>query len=111
MIDTKSNDSEMKWKYMKFKNLFESCTPGFNVIIKSLMTLIRHGGDPKSLDTRDESLENFTFLLSGWKRAQKIIAEELIRRISHIEHLEKEKKLAHSDKNYEKKKSIYRIFK
>lgn len=104
MIDTKSNDSEMKWKYMKFKNLFELCTPEFNVIIKSLMTLIRHGGDPKSLDTRDESLENFTFLLSGWKRAQKIIAEELIRRISHIEHLEKEKKLAHSDKNYEKKK-------
>ncbi|WP_048024482.1 hypothetical protein [Raoultella ornithinolytica] len=104
MTNPKSNDSEMKWKYRKFKNFFELCSPEFNSLIKTLMPLIRHGGDSIPLDTPSESLESFTHLLSGWKQAQKIIAEELIRRLSLIEHLEKEKKLAHSEKDYEKKK-------
>ncbi|WED82632.1 hypothetical protein PYU99_06740 [Aeromonas media] len=61
-----------------------------------------------SKHTMAEPLENFNRLLRGWKRAQKIIANELTIRLSRVEALEKEKKSAHSHKDYERKQECIR---
>ncbi len=108
MIDAKDNKGEMQRKYRPFINLWELRPPEFNELIKTLMVLIRQGDNDESKHTRAEPLENFKLLLNGWKRAQKIIADELIIRLSRIEKLEKEKKSAHANKDYETKQKCIR---
>ncbi|WP_156294423.1 hypothetical protein [Serratia oryzae] len=108
MTGSKDNKDEMKSMYRPFINLWEHRPPEFNEIIKTLMVLIRQGDNDESRHTRTERQENFKYMLSGWKRAQKIIADELIIRLSRVEELEKEKKSAHSNKDYETKQKCIR---
>lgn len=108
MKDSKDNKDEMQRKYRPFINFWERRSPEFKELIKTLMILIRQGDNDASRHTKDEPIEKFKRLLTGWKRAQKIIADELIIRLSSIEKLEKEKQLAHSKKDYEIKQKCIR---
>lgn len=108
MTTSKDNEEEIQRKYRPFINLWDRYSSEFNDLIKSLMVLIRHGDNADSQHTRAEPLENFKRVLSGWKQAQKIIACELIIRLSRVEQLEKEKKSAHSIKDYETKQKCIR---
>lgn len=111
MIVSKDNNDEMYQKFRPFINLWERRSSEFHELIKTLMVLIRHGDNDESRHMGAEPLENFKRVLSGWKKAQKIIADELVIRLSRVEELEKEKKLAHSNKDYEIKKKCIRDIK
>ncbi|WP_219952675.1 hypothetical protein [Dickeya zeae] len=108
MTDLKDKKDQIHRTFRPFINLWGQHSPEFNELIKTLMVLIRQGDNDKSRNTRTEPIENFKCVLSGWKRAQKIITDELIIRISRVEELEKEKKSAHSHKNYEMKQKCIR---
>lgn len=108
MVDSNENKEDMKRKYRPFINLWEWRSPEFKELIKKLMVLIRHGVDDNSKNLKIEPIEDFKRLLSGWKQAQQIIADELIVKLTRIQELEKEKKLAHSSKDYETKNQCIR---
>ncbi|EIM2855679.1 hypothetical protein LMW84_002749, partial [Escherichia coli] len=98
----------MRAKYRPFINIWEHLPSEFNELIKTLMVLIRQGENVGAQQRELDSIENFKHLLSGWKRAQRIIADELIIRLSQIKDLELEKNCAHSKKDYETKKKCIR---
>ncbi|HGH0940079.1 TPA: hypothetical protein ACJHI9_003536 [Yersinia enterocolitica] len=108
MTSQKENNDEMQRMYRPFINLWEHHPKEFNDLIKTLMVLIRQGDNNNLQHPKGSSLQNFKNVLSGWKKAQKIIADELIIRLSRIESLEKEKKLAHADKSYDTKQKCIR---
>lgn len=108
MTASKDNEEDIQRKYRPFINLWERYSAEFNELIKNLMVLIRHGDNADSQHTTTEPLEKFKRVLSGWKQAQKIIAGELIIRLSRIEELVKKKKSAHSNKDYEAKQKCIR---
>lgn len=104
----KNNNDKMRAKYRPFINIWEHLPSEFNELIKTLMVLIRQGENVGAQQRELDSIENFKHLLSGWKRAQRIIADELIIRLSQIKELELEKNCAHSKKDYETKKKCIR---
>jgi hypothetical protein len=76
------------------------CTPAFLQLIKKLFILIRHGDNESTGPIKSENIEKFIRLLSGWKTAQTIIAEEIVIRLRQVKDLERKKKIAHSKKDY-----------
>ncbi|HHZ8505217.1 TPA: hypothetical protein ACWL6U_002720 [Morganella morganii] len=112
MGNLKDNNVDMKKKYRPFINIWEHRSQDFKDLIIMLMSLIRQGDDSTPQSSGELSLRRFESLLNGWKKAQKIIADELITRLSLIEQLEKDKRLAHAEKKYDvKQKCIFDVMK
>ena len=112
MGNLKDSNVDMQRKYRPFINIWEHRSQDFKNLIRMLMTLIRQGDDSTSQSSGELSLRRFENLLNGWKKAQKIIADELITRLSLIEQLEKDKRLAHAEKKYDmKQKCILDVMK
>ncbi len=108
MPDEISNKEEMERKFRPFVNVWSKCTPEFIELIKKLLVLVRHGDNDATDQRSTEHAENYKLLLSGWKTAQNIIAEEIVIRLSRKKEIEKNKKLAHAEKDYKAKQAYIR---
>lgn len=108
MLDEIFNKEEMESKFRPFVNVWSKCTPEFIELIKKLIVLVRHGDNDATAQRSTEHAENFKRLLSGWKTAQNIIAEEIVIRLCSKKEIEKNKKLAHAEKDYKAKQACIR---
>lgn len=108
MPDKIINKDEMERKYRPFKNVWSRCTPEFIELNKKLLVLVRYGDNDATTQRGTEHAENFKRLLSGWKTAQNIIAEEIVIRLCRKKEIERNKKAAHAKKDYETKQKCIR---
>lgn len=102
------NKEEMEHKFKPFVNMLSKFPPEFIELIKKLLILVRHGHNKATYQPNSDHAENFKRLLSGWKTAQDIIAEELILRLNRRKEIGRNKKSAHAKKDYVTKQACIR---